>query len=118
MKFLALLLLSSIAQAEVIDIKSTEQFNCFIDSDQSILIEFYHKDCGWCKKQKNVLANFETKYEEDITVIKVDVTKFPKLTKKYIGNSGYPTFIYINEDYTVKEVGYHTTNQLESFVFV
>jgi len=74
-----------------------------------LMVDFYAKWCGWCKKlDKNVYTNAEvTALSKEFVCVKIDTDKFKKDAAKY-DIQGLPTIEFLNADGTVidKLVGY------------
>lgn len=66
----------------------------FENSDLPVVVDFYATWCNPCKQLAPELEKLASQYKGKVKVYKVDVDKFPALTKSY-GVRGYPTVIFI-----------------------
>ena len=59
-------------------------------SKGALLVEFFTKDCTWCKKQEPVLKSLQEKYRDELKIIRIDAEKYEDLAKEYEVKN-YPT---------------------------
>jgi len=61
-----------------------ENYSDFIkNTHKAVFIDFYSPSCGPCQELMNQLPHLDNYFKEDVFITKVDVTKNPKLAKKY-----------------------------------
>lgn len=114
---LAVMLFASSVSAEIIEIKSTKQFNCLVTSNESVLIMFYRPECPWCRKQTPILKNFDDTH--NIKILHVNKNRFPDLAKEYTAGDGVPAFVVTEVDdenvYYNNLAGFSTAKELDNF---
>ena len=81
-----------------------ETYPDFIQQTQKpIFIEFYTPMCGACQQVIPILTEMDIHYKGDVVISKCDVSKNPRLAKKYRIQS-VPFFVAINKDKKIKDV--------------
>ena len=81
----------------------------------TVLIDFYADWCGPCKMLLPIIEDF-SKGHEEITIIKVNVDKYPDIAQKY-GVMTIPTLILYKDNKLVKkQVGFISLDALEKWV--
>ena len=81
----------------------------------TVLIDFYADWCGPCKMLLPIIEDF-SKEHDDITIIKVNVDKYPDIAQKY-GVMTIPTLILYKDNKLVKkQVGFIPLDALEEWV--
>ncbi len=95
---------------------TTNEFeNEVLNSNETVLVDFFATWCGPCKMLAPVLEQFE-KEHEDIKIVKIDVDEETPLAIKY-GVMSIPTLIlFKNGENVAQTLGYQTKEQLENFV--
>lgn len=80
-----------------------------------VLVDFYATWCGPCRIISPIIDEI-SKEKEDLTVIKVDVDKFPNLASKY-GIMSIPTLMVFKKGQDVKtSVGYLEKTGIEDLL--
>lgn len=80
-----------------------------------VLVDFYATWCGPCRMISPIIDEI-SKEKEDLTVIKVDVDKFPTLASKY-GIMSIPTLMVFKKGQAVKtSVGYLEKKGIEGLL--
>ena len=81
----------------------------------TVLIDFYADWCGPCKMLLPIIEEFSKEHDE-ITIIKVNVDKYPDIAQKY-GVMTIPTLILYKDNKLVKkQVGFIPLDALEKWV--
>lgn len=95
-------------------IKTVEEFNEIINSNDKVLVDFFATWCGPCRM---IAPNLEELAEEDPTpIIKVDVDEVGELARKF-GIFSIPTLIvFKNGKETKRELGYKTLDELKELI--
>lgn len=85
---------------------NTESFNQILSQSKKIIVvDFYADWCGPCQMMKPIfeeLAN-ETKYQDRVEFIKVNVDENPELASQY-NIFSIPTFIFFKNGQPIKNI--------------
>jgi len=81
---------------QTIKITQEEFQSKVLESNKTVLVDFYADWCGPCKALAPVLDEVAAEFEETTTVVKVDVDKSAELAQKY-GIRGMPTMLFIKD---------------------
>lgn len=80
-----------------------------------VLVDFFATWCGPCKMLGSVLVNLADE-KPDLTIIKIDVDKFPRLAERYNVQS-IPTLLLFDRGVQVNtQIGYLPLPHLRKFV--
>ena len=71
--------------------------------ERLIVLDCYAKWCGPCKKISGEVDQLESKYDNNILVIKVDIEECDDITEHFKINS-MPTFLFIKHNTLVETV--------------
>lgn len=98
----------------MIHLEQEQDFNNYINEDK-VLVDFYATWCGPCKLISPIIEEV-SKENENIKVIKIDVDKFPELSRKY-GIMSIPTLIVFSKGKEVKKhIGYLEKEGIEDLL--
>ena len=98
-------------------LQKEEDLQKFIDTkNKHIVVSFFAENCEGCKIVIPKFQKRASQVKKDFSVVKVDMEKFPKLTKKYAVEMRPHAFLYFNGkkigEFKGKDV---TDNQLDEF---
>ena len=80
-----------------------------------VLVDFYATWCGPCRMISPIIDEI-SKEKEELTIIKVDVDKFPNLASKY-GIMSIPTLILFKDGVEVKKnIGFMSKEEIEECI--
>ncbi|AKN31588.1 thioredoxin [Clostridium carboxidivorans P7] len=95
-------------------INSSEFQKDVLNSNETILVDFFAEWCGPCKMVAPVLEELSTEMEGKAKIFKVDVDKSGDLAEKY-GITGVPTLMIFKDGKAVdKIVGFQPKEILKS----
>ena len=91
-------------------------FNILINSDQTVLVDFFATWCGPCKLLASILKQVKDELGDSIKIIKVDVDKNQPLAAKYQVR-GVPTLLlFKNGKQLWRQSGVLQKNELVSII--
>ncbi len=79
-----------------------------------ILVDFYADWCGPCRMQSDILIELEK--QNDISILKVDIEKFPAIANKYQIISIPTLLLFKNNNIEKREVGLKKLEELLNFI--
>lgn len=83
-----------------------EQYEALLNSDKTIVVDFYADWCIPCKKMKPYLEKMEKELESSVTIIRIDADKNPTLCQA-LKVENLPTVkIYKNKKMTWDNIGF------------
>lgn len=98
----------------MIYLEKEQEFNNLIE-DEKALVDFYATWCGPCQLISPIIEEI-AKENKNIKVIKIDVDKFPELSRKY-GIMSIPTLMVFSEGKEVKKhIGYLDKKGIEDLL--
>lgn len=98
----------------MIHLENEKEFNNLIE-DEKVLVDFYATWCGPCQLIGPIIEEV-AKENENIKVIKIDVDKFPELSRKY-GIMSIPTLMAFSKGKEVKKhIGYLEKEGIEGLL--
>lgn len=98
----------------MIHLEKEQEFNKLIEKEK-VLVDFYATWCGPCQLISPIIEEV-AKEHENIKVIKIDVDKFPELSRKY-GIMSIPTLMVFSKGKEVKKhIGYLEKEGIEGLL--
>ncbi len=98
----------------MIQLEKEQEFNNLIE-DEKVLVDFYATWCGPCQLISPIVEEV-AKENENTKVIKIDVDKFPELSRKY-GIMSIPTLMVFSKGKEVKKhIGYLEKEGIEGLL--
>lgn len=98
----------------MIYLEKEQEFNNLIENEK-VLVDFYATWCGPCQLISPIIEEI-AKENKNIKVIKIDVDKFPELSRKY-GIMSIPTLMVFSEGKEVKKhIGYLDKKGIEDLL--
>lgn len=94
----------------LIELKSTAQFEQLLKEKNIVVVDFHATWCGPCRQQGPIVLDMAKKYP-DICFVKIDVDQFSALSNKY-NIASIPTILYFKNGTEVKRA--HAGVQKES----
>ena len=92
------------------------KFSDAINASTPVLVDFFATWCGPCQSMAPVLENLKKKLGDQVTILKVDVDKNPKVAAQF-RISGVPTFMIFKEGKVKwRQSGMLTQSQLEQVI--
>lgn len=98
----------------MIHLENEKDFNEEIKKEL-VLVDFYATWCGPCRLLSPVIETF-SKEHKDVHVVKVDVDKFPNISRKYAIMSIPTLLVFKNGKITNKYIGYLEKEQIEDLL--
>lgn len=85
-----------------------------LNSEVTVLVDFWATWCGPCQLQSPELAKFEREHEGKFKIVKINVDEQPELSAQY-GVQAIPTLILFKDGEEVKRtVGMQTLDKLNA----
>ena len=95
---------------------STRKLNEFLQSDMTVMVEFWGSWCPPCQRMKKVIDKLEKEYDGLIKIASINIDRNPEVSSKY-NISGVPTYIiFKNGEIIHRDVGAKSEEQLESMI--
>lgn len=92
------------------------QFEALINTDKTVLVDFYADWCGPCKKMKPDLDRLAEAQKKRLTIIRIDADANPDLAKQLKVSSLPTLFVFRNKQETRRKEGFQTLAQMEEMV--
>lgn len=93
-----------------------QTFNDFLNTDKTVLVDFYADWCGPCKMLSPLVEEVAVEYADRLTVGKLDVDANPEVVGKY-GVMSMPTLLFFRNGQVVgQHIGYLPKAQLSTVV--
>lgn len=80
-----------------------------------VLVDFYATWCGPCRLLEPVIETF-AKEHEDVYVVKIDVDKFPNISREYTIMSIPTLLVFKDGKLANKHIGYLEKKQIEDLI--
>lgn len=91
-------------------------FNEIKNQDKAVLVDFFAEWCGPCQTQAPILQQLKDKMGDEVSIIKVDVDKNPKLAAHFQIRSVPTLMIFRKGEQKWKQSGVFTARDLESII--
>lgn len=91
-------------------------FNSIINSDTSVLVDFYAEWCQPCKMQSPILHELSRDMHEKLRIVKIDVDKNPEIANRYQVRSVPTLMLFRNGSLLWKNSGVMSKQQLNEIV--
>jgi len=103
--------------ANLREVASEEEFNRVLGEARGpVLVDFFATWCGPCRRMMPELHSVAAQKADELTVLKVDIDKMPKLAQRY-GVQGVPTlFVIEKNEIRQKAVGFRTAEQINALI--
>ena len=93
-----------------------DNFDSFVKSDKTVIVDFYADWCGPCKMLSPILEEISEEYGDKALVGVINVDEQMELAMRF-GIQSIPTlYIYKNGELATKQVGYCTKEKLISLL--
>ena len=93
-----------------------DNFDSFVKSDKTVIVDFYADWCGPCKMLSPILEEISEEYGDKALVGVINVDEQMELAVRF-GIQSIPTlYIYKNGELATKQVGYCTKEKLISLL--
>lgn len=92
---------------------STEEYKKLIDSDKTVVVDFYAEWCGPCKRMAPYLEKMKVDLKDKVTIIRIDVDKNESLANALKVENLPTVMIYKNKKVTWQNEGYITEEELK-----
>ena len=76
----------------IIEITNQEEFWRIFNEDKPLMIDFYAEWCAPCKSLSPVFDELSRIYNENLTIVKVDIEANPEIAQKFLVRS-IPTVV-------------------------
>lgn len=90
-----------------------DEFNKLLHSDKKILVDFYAKWCGPCKKMEPYLLKMQKEMANKVTIIRIDVDENKTLATQLKIDQLPIVILYQNHEVKWKNVGYISEEDLK-----
>lgn len=98
----------------LIEVENDEQLQKALDTDKTVLVDFFATWCGPCKVLSPVIKEISEELGEDFVVVKADIEKVTETSQKYSIRS-VPTIKWFKQGEVVEsQVGLSTKKDLIS----
>lgn len=81
------------ASAAMQELTSMAQYTALIAQTPFVVLDFYADWCGPCKDMSNIISQLANEFQH-VTVMKIDVQKFPEIARQF-GITSIPFFVFI-----------------------
>ena len=71
-------------------------FDNLLNDEKAIIVDFWSPTCAPCKLLEPILKNIASNYNEEVSIIRINVNECPKTSSKYMIR-GLPTLLFIKD---------------------
>ncbi len=71
-------------------------FDNLLNDEKAIIVDFWSPTCAPCKLLEPILKNVASEYNEEVSIIRINVNECPKTSSKYMIR-GLPTLLFIKD---------------------
>jgi thioredoxin 1 len=112
--FLTISIITSASLFPLQQVSSVAEFNTILQNNEIVLVDFFMPGCGPCARLHTTLEQIINSQEfQDITFIKVDITKVSELSKQFAIRSVPVIKIFKNGNTLYTHVGTLSANELK-----
>jgi len=91
-------------------------FEKLLNTDKTVLVDFYAVWCGPCKKMKPDLDQMEVSLKDKLVILRIDADQNPDLLKELAVESLPTLMVFKNQIQVSKALGYQSKEQLMNLV--
>jgi len=71
-------------------------FDNLLNDEKAIIVDFWSPTCAPCKLLEPILKNVASEYNEEVSIIRINVNECPITSSKYMIR-GLPTLLFIKD---------------------
>jgi thioredoxin 1 len=92
------------------------KFDDIIQSNETVLVDFFATWCGPCKMVPPILAEVKQKLGDQVTIIKIDVDKNPQVAQQFQIQSIPTIMIFKKGEVVWRKSGVVPAHELEKLI--